>query len=119
MRGEQDVTITKMNSLPSRRKLCSTKPEEVVAYARAQGIKMVDFRFVDLPGTWQHFSIPISEFDEDVFEEGLGFDGSSHPRLPEDPRERHAADPGPDHRLRRPGPGRADPRHDLRHRATR
>lgn len=54
-----------------------TEPEEVVAYARAQGIKMVDFRFVDLPGTWQHFSIPIQEFSADSFRSGLGFDGSS------------------------------------------
>ncbi|MGE5620576.1 MAG: type I glutamate--ammonia ligase [Sphingomonadaceae bacterium] len=49
----------------------------MVAYARAQGIKMVDYRFVDLPGTWQHFSMPIQEFDAGVFKSGLGFDGSS------------------------------------------
>ena len=54
-----------------------TEPEEVVSYAKAQGIKMVDFRFVDLPGTWQHFSIPIQEFSVDCFQSGLGFDGSS------------------------------------------
>jgi glutamine synthetase len=41
------------------------------------GVKMVDLRFIDLPGTWQHFSIPMSELTEEVFEEGLGFDGSS------------------------------------------
>jgi glutamine synthetase len=38
---------------------------------------MVDFRFTDLLGTWQHFSIPIRELTEDLFEEGMGFDGSS------------------------------------------
>jgi glutamine synthetase len=39
---------------------------------------MVDLKFVDLLGTWQHFTAPISEFkDEAPFEEGLGFDGSS------------------------------------------
>jgi glutamine synthetase len=37
----------------------------------------VDVRFTDLPGTWQHFSIPVGELTEDVFEDGLGFDGSS------------------------------------------
>jgi len=38
---------------------------------------MVDFRFTDLPGSWQHFSIPIGELKESVFSEGIGFDGSS------------------------------------------
>jgi glutamine synthetase len=38
---------------------------------------MVDIKFVDTFGTWQHFSCPISELTEDVFTEGLGFDGSS------------------------------------------
>ena len=42
-----------------------------------KGLKMVDLKFVDLPGTWQHFSIPATELSEDVFTEGLGFDGSS------------------------------------------
>src|ERR1700716_4336248 len=54
-----------------------TSPAEVLERARAAGIKVVDFRFVDLPGTWQHFSVPLSGFDEDVFTEGIGFDGSS------------------------------------------
>jgi glutamine synthetase len=38
---------------------------------------MVDLRFIDLPGIWQHFTIPVSQLKEDIFEEGLGFDGSS------------------------------------------
>ncbi len=38
---------------------------------------MVDLRFIDWPGTWQHCSFPISEINEATFEEGLGFDGSS------------------------------------------
>jgi glutamine synthetase len=40
-------------------------------------VQMVDFRFIDLPGTWQHFSIPASTLDEPLFEDGVGFDGSS------------------------------------------
>jgi glutamine synthetase len=52
-------------------------PAEVLEKARAAGIKVVDFRFVDLPGTWQHFSVPLSGLDEDVFTDGIGFDGSS------------------------------------------
>ena len=51
------------------------KPADVVKMAKET--KMVDLRFIDLPGTWQHFSIPSRELTEDLFEEGMGFDGSS------------------------------------------
>ncbi|MBI4326919.1 MAG: type I glutamate--ammonia ligase, partial [Chloroflexi bacterium] len=44
---------------------------------RKQGAKMVDVKFVDTFGTWQHFSCPIGELTEEAFSEGLGFDGSS------------------------------------------
>ena len=47
------------------------------ALKMAGGAKMVDFRFTDLPGVWQHFSIPAHLLTEDLFEEGIGFDGSS------------------------------------------
>ncbi len=40
-------------------------------------VQMVDLRFTDLPGTWQHFSIPARTLDADLFEDGIGFDGSS------------------------------------------
>ncbi len=40
-------------------------------------VKMVDVRFIDLPGTWQHFTIPVRRLDEELFSEGLPFDGSS------------------------------------------
>ncbi len=52
-------------------------PIEVLAYARDNGAEMVDFRFIDVPGTWQHFSAPIETLEEETFEEGVGFDGSS------------------------------------------
>ncbi|MGH7862255.1 MAG: type I glutamate--ammonia ligase [Candidatus Dormibacteraceae bacterium] len=52
-------------------------PAGVLRKAQEAGIKIIDVRFVDFPGTWQHFSMHISEFDESAFEEGLGFDGSS------------------------------------------
>jgi glutamine synthetase len=52
-------------------------PKDVLAFAREQGVKIVDFKFVDLPGTWQHFSAAIEELNEDLFAEGIGFDGSS------------------------------------------
>ena len=52
-------------------------PSEVVAFAKEKEVKIVDFKFTDLPGMWQHFSIPATELEEDLFEDGLGFDGSS------------------------------------------
>src|SRR6185295_9620320 len=55
----------------------ATSAKEVIEFARKNGLKIVDFKFVDLPGTWQHFSATIEELTEDVFNEGIGFDGSS------------------------------------------
>ncbi len=52
-------------------------PSEVVALAKAQNVKIVDLKFMDLPGMWQHFSIMVDELSEDLFTEGIGFDGSS------------------------------------------
>jgi glutamine synthetase len=52
-------------------------PEDVLAMVRGEGIQMVDLRFCDLPGMMQHFSVPAHQLTEDVFSEGLGFDGSS------------------------------------------
>ncbi len=52
-------------------------PKEVLALCREKDVKAVDMRFMDFPGLWQHFTIPVAKLDEDVFEDGLGFDGSS------------------------------------------
>jgi len=54
-----------------------TSPKDAVKFAKDQGVKIVDVKFIDLPGTWQHFSIPVEEYSEDIFAEGIGFDGSS------------------------------------------
>jgi glutamine synthetase len=52
-------------------------PEDVLQLAKDSGAKMVDLKFTDLPGSWQHFSIPIRELKASTFVEGVGFDGSS------------------------------------------
>ena len=52
-------------------------PADVVARAAAEGVEFVDFRFTDLPGLQQHFTTPVHQLTEGVFEDGLGFDGSS------------------------------------------
>ena len=70
---------------PTKRRATESKPktdtrvspESVIRMARDAGVQIVDVRFTDLPGTWQHFSIPIRELTEDLFSDGLGFDGSS------------------------------------------
>ncbi|AUX25867.1 glutamine synthetase [Sorangium cellulosum] len=53
------------------------KPKDVVAFAKENDVKFVDLKFIDLPGIWQHTTIPVSRLNEDLFEEGIGFDGSS------------------------------------------
>ena len=52
-------------------------PKEVLDMAKENGAKVVDLRFMDFPGLWQHFTVPISELTESSFEDGFGFDGSS------------------------------------------
>jgi len=51
--------------------------KEVLKMAQERGVKMVDLRFLDLPGIWQHFSVPLEELEESSFEDGFGLDGSS------------------------------------------
>ncbi len=52
-------------------------PDDVSKAIRDHDVKIVDLRFTDLPGVWQHFSVPINCLTPDAFEEGIGFDGSS------------------------------------------
>jgi glutamine synthetase len=52
-------------------------PKDVQKLIDDAGVKIIDFRFVDLPGVWQHFSIPAREHSDDIYTDGLGFDGSS------------------------------------------
>jgi len=52
-------------------------PKDVVKLVKDRDIKMIDFKFVDMPGVWQHYSIPAYRLDESLFEDGIGFDGSS------------------------------------------
>jgi glutamine synthetase len=52
-------------------------PKDVIEMAKENTAKVVDIRYMDFIGTWQHFSVPVSEFTESAFEDGFGFDGSS------------------------------------------
>jgi glutamine synthetase len=53
------------------------KPHHAIEWADASSVAMVDLKFCDLLGTWQHVTLPLTAFDESAFDEGLGFDGSS------------------------------------------
>ena len=50
---------------------------DVMKFAKDNKTEIVDLKFCDVPGLWQHFSVSANEFGEDVFEDGIGFDGSS------------------------------------------
>ena len=63
------ATVAKTGAGPS--------PADVIRRAREAGVQIVDVKFTDLPGTWQHFSLPLKELEDSTFSEGLGFDGSS------------------------------------------
>ena len=52
-------------------------PSDVSKMIKDREVKLVDFKFTDLPGTWQHFTTTLTEYNEDIFTDGLGFDGSS------------------------------------------
>lgn len=51
--------------------------KEALKFAHEKGAKMVDLKFCDMIGTWQHLTIPLHQLEEDSFEQGFGFDGSS------------------------------------------
>ena len=55
---------------------CKT-PADVLKAAKDHKVKMVDVKFVDMPGMWQHFTVPLHELEVDSFTDGYGFDGSS------------------------------------------
>ena len=52
-------------------------PNDVFAAIKEHDVRIVDVRFTDLPGVWQHFSVPANTVDAEAFAEGIGFDGSS------------------------------------------
>ncbi|MFA7288148.1 MAG: type I glutamate--ammonia ligase [Melioribacteraceae bacterium] len=55
----------------------NTSIDKVLSFVKTNKIQFVDFKFMDFPGQWQHFTVPVSQFSADSFENGYGFDGSS------------------------------------------
>jgi glutamine synthetase len=68
---------TTVRPTTSARKSTSTEVQKLLELIKQKNIQVVDVKFCDLPGTWQHFSIPAATLDESMVREGLGFDGSS------------------------------------------
>src|SRR3984893_17991895 len=69
--GEEPLTIEKFADKTD------AGAADVLKMAERLGVRMVDLKFTDVPGTWQHMTLSISALDEDAFSDGLGFDGSS------------------------------------------
>src|SRR6476620_8274495 len=69
--------MTTLERIPSGVAAPTTTVADVMSLAREAGVLIVDLRFVDLPGQAQHFSIPVKELGENLFIDGIGFDGSS------------------------------------------
>ena len=61
------------SSVPAK----ASTPKDFFDYCKELGAELVDLKFCDLLGTWQHCAFPVDELDEDTFKDGLGFDGSS------------------------------------------
>ena len=53
------------------------EPRDVFTLAERHSARMVDLKFTDLPGTWQHMGMALQTLDEEAFADGIGFDGSS------------------------------------------
>ncbi|MCU0652995.1 MAG: type I glutamate--ammonia ligase [Candidatus Pacebacteria bacterium] len=53
------------------------EPKEIIEKCKKEGVAMVDLKFCDMPGSWQHFTLPVSQLDASLFDKGTGFDGSS------------------------------------------
>ena len=51
--------------------------EDILKTIKDKNVRMADLRFADLPGVWQHFSVPPIALNADALNEGIGFDGSS------------------------------------------
>lgn len=51
--------------------------QECIEFAEANKVEFIDLKFCDVPGLWQHFSIPADQLSRELFEAGIGFDGSS------------------------------------------
>ena len=89
----EDAARRQLMLRPRRR--CSNSQTE-------RGVEMVDLKFVDLPGAWQHMTLPLGRARRGGLRDRARVRRLLDPRLPGDPRVGHAPDPGCDDRVHRP-----------------
>src|SRR5690349_17564777 len=66
-----------METLEAKKNKKGMTGKEVIEFAKENGIQVIDYKFMDIPGTLQHISYHVDTLKEGVFEDGIGFDGSS------------------------------------------
>src|SRR4029077_18289735 len=66
-----------VHTLREERAMATKTASDVMKFAKDSKVEIVDLKFCDVPGLWQPFSVSANEFSEEVFEDGIGFDGSS------------------------------------------
>jgi glutamine synthetase len=62
--------------------MATITPKQALDLAKQNKAQFVDLKFNDFLGIWQHFTIPIDELSEAVFDEGLGFDAAGRRSTP-------------------------------------
>ena len=90
-------------------------PEDLLKTIKDNKIEMIDLRFTDVPGLWQHFSVPPRALDHDSIVDGVGFDGSSIRGFQEIQESDMLVIPDPSHGLPRPVYRSADLGADLQY----
>ena len=81
--------------------MAALTPQAVLAMCRERDIKAIDLRFMDFPGLWQHFTIPVQQARRRDLRGRARLRRLQHPRLAGDQRERHAARAAGRHGVRR------------------
>src|SRR5205814_282295 len=76
LREHSHILSSHQGPLPVSNREPTRTPREVLALIREREVKAIDLRFMDFPGLWKHFTVPAEVMDENVFEDGIGFDGS-------------------------------------------
>src|ERR1017187_9945065 len=66
-----------METLEAKKTKKGMTAKEVIEFAKESGVQVIDYKFMDIPGTLQHISYHVDTLKESVFEDGIGFDGSS------------------------------------------